>query len=238
MISKHWKKAAVAGVSLLALAGCEDAADVASRNLSKAADNFEIQRQIVFYNGITGDFFATVEGRCSIEVDSAKNKLDVTCKHGPNDLRKHFLGRSDNVTFFVLQTEPANVSEYNTRVTFNPQGFIPDIEFRGDMGELAAPTKPDTHDQAVPVTSGDVVVKEGGEPAAEAGGTLPILSGQQSGVDVETAEEAATATEPQEIITEPANTEATGADAQLIEESVEEPAAQIVVPHPMQGGPR
>src|SRR5690606_15008310 len=75
------------------LAGCEYAAQVASRNLSKAADNFEIQREIVFYNGITGDFFATVKGRCSIEVDAPKDKLDVTCKHGPEDYRKHFLGR-------------------------------------------------------------------------------------------------------------------------------------------------
>ena len=44
-------------VALLAGAlftGCSDDAQVASHNLSKAADNFEIDRRIVFYNGITG----------------------------------------------------------------------------------------------------------------------------------------------------------------------------------------
>lgn len=34
--------------------GCQDDAKIASQNLTKAADNFEITRRIVFYNGITG----------------------------------------------------------------------------------------------------------------------------------------------------------------------------------------
>lgn len=162
--------------TLLGASSCEDAADVASRNLSKAADNFEIQREIVFYNGITGDFFATVVGRCSIEVDSAKDKLDVTCKHGEGDLRKHFLGRSDNVTFFVLQTEPADVSEFNTRITFNPQGFIPDIDFRGDASEVFNATRPDTHGQSIPPQENPVTTMA---PTSGQRGTLPELSAPQ-----------------------------------------------------------
>ena len=43
--------AAIALVGVFTLTGCSDDADVASENLSKAADNFEIQRQIVFFNG-------------------------------------------------------------------------------------------------------------------------------------------------------------------------------------------
>lgn len=38
------------------LAGCASDADVASRNLSQAADQFEITRRIVFYNGVNGDY--------------------------------------------------------------------------------------------------------------------------------------------------------------------------------------
>ena len=159
----------------LGLAGCEDAAQVASRNLSKAADNFEIQREIVFYNGITGHFFVTVNGRCSIEVDAPKDKLDVTCKHGEGDFRKHFLGRSANVTYFVMQTEGANVSEYNTRITFNPQGFIPDIDFRGDASELVNPSRPGTHNKPVPPQADPVVRSD----TPEKRGTLPELSAPQ-----------------------------------------------------------
>lgn len=42
------------------VAGCGSDADVASHNLSKAADQFEVTRRIVFYNGITGGYILTV----------------------------------------------------------------------------------------------------------------------------------------------------------------------------------
>lgn len=38
--------------SAFVLPGCQDDATVASYNLSKAADNFEVTRRVVFMNGI------------------------------------------------------------------------------------------------------------------------------------------------------------------------------------------
>ena len=52
---------AVLGSALL-LGGCQRDAQVASSNLSKAADMFEVNRRVVFYNGITGEYILTVEG--------------------------------------------------------------------------------------------------------------------------------------------------------------------------------
>lgn len=49
---------------IAALAGCSDA-DVASRNLSRAAENFEVNRRIVFYNGITGEYILVNHPRLS-----------------------------------------------------------------------------------------------------------------------------------------------------------------------------
>lgn len=118
--------AALAGT--LALSGCSDDADVASENLSKAADNFEIQRQIVFFNGITDTYLLSIEGLCSIE-DEGK-QLEVTCKTGPNEFKKHFLGLSDNVSYFVEQQDSANVSVDRYRVTFKPETVIPDVDAR------------------------------------------------------------------------------------------------------------
>lgn len=126
--------AALAATSVLALAGCQDDAQIASYNISKAADNFEIDRRIVFYNGITDTYMLTIEGRCSIEDQTTQ--LEVTCKIGPNAFKKHFLGLSDNVTYFAEQLETADVSVYHHRVTFKPQEILPDIDFRGDAGEL------------------------------------------------------------------------------------------------------
>ena len=133
------KKSAIAlliTVPLL-LAACDDAS-VASRNLSKAADMFEINRRVIFYNGITDSYILTIEGRCSIE-GGRGTQLSVTCKTGSNAYKKHFLGLSDNVTFFAEQLEAKDVSVYHYRVIFKPQTIIPDIDFRGSVEELVGP---------------------------------------------------------------------------------------------------
>lgn len=125
----------ICGIMLLSASQCSDA-DVASRNISLAADNFEIDRRVVFYNGITSEYILTIEGKCSLGNNDPAGKLTVTCKTGADRYKKHFLGLSDNVTFFAEQVEGADVSAYHYRVVFKPQAIIPDIDFRGDAGEL------------------------------------------------------------------------------------------------------
>jgi len=119
----------VYSLPLFALLGaCANDADVASRNLSQAADNFEINRRIVFYNGITNDYILVIEGLCSQAPQD--KKLSVTCKVGPGQYKKHFLGLSDNVTYFSEQTEPAAAGVYYYRVTFKPSTIVPAINVR------------------------------------------------------------------------------------------------------------
>jgi hypothetical protein len=107
--------------------GCSDA-DIASENLSKAADQFEINRRIVFYNGITGDYMLSIEGLCSLGNFDPTYQLSVTCKTGPATFKKHFLGLSDNVTYFVEQVDGASASTYFYRVIFKPSVIIPDVD--------------------------------------------------------------------------------------------------------------
>ena len=76
----------------------------------------------------------TVEGRCSVE--DQRRQLEVVCRVGQNAYKKHFLGLSDNVTYFAEQLEMADVSAYHYRVTFKPQTILPDIDFRGSSTEL------------------------------------------------------------------------------------------------------
>ena len=129
---------------LLAACGSDDAA-VASRNLSKAADNFEINRRIVFLNGITDTYILSIEGLCSID-GGRSAQLSVTCKTGPDAFKKHFLGLSDNVTFFAEQLEAADVSVYHYRVTFKPQTILPNIDFRGSGEAIGEALTPDDND--------------------------------------------------------------------------------------------
>lgn len=135
----HFGKKIVAAVALAAAllaGGCSDAR-VASRNLSRAADQFEIDRRVVFYNGVTGEYMLVIEGRCSIK-DETK-QLEVTCKTGPDAFKKHFLGLSDNVTYFAEQLTARDVSVYHYRVVFKPQVIVPDIDARGDVDALLSP---------------------------------------------------------------------------------------------------
>jgi hypothetical protein len=127
-------------VALVSLTACNPA-NIASHNLSKAADNFEIMRRVVFYNGITGDYILNIEGLCSIGNNDKAGRLTVTCKTGVNDFKKHFLGLSDNVTFFAEQVDSARVSTYHYRVVFRPQTILPDVDFQGDPSELLGGAK-------------------------------------------------------------------------------------------------
>lgn len=111
----------------LGVASCS-AADVASTNISTAADNFQVERRIVFYNGITDKYILVVEGLCSLGNNDPAGELSVTCKLGEGKYYKHFLGLSDNVTYFAEQIEPINTDPYHYRVLFRPEVIVPDIE--------------------------------------------------------------------------------------------------------------
>lgn len=125
------------------LAACEKSADVASRNISQAADNFEVQRRIVFVNGITDTYLLVIEGRCSLGNFDSARRLSVTCKTGSDAYEKHFLGLSDNVTFVAEQLDTIAVSEYHNRIIFKPQSIIPDVDFQGSSDALIDAVVPD-----------------------------------------------------------------------------------------------
>jgi hypothetical protein len=114
----------------LLVAGCSQPADVASRNISTAADNFEVVRRIVFYNGITNQYILVIEGYCSLGNNDQPGELSVICKLEDNSYVKHFLGLSDNVTYFAEQIEPSQVSEHRYKVIFRPETIVPDVEIR------------------------------------------------------------------------------------------------------------
>jgi uncharacterized membrane protein YciS (DUF1049 family) len=132
------KKLIVLVLSIISLAvvavtvGCSTDAEMASHNLSKAADQFQINRRVVFYNGITDTYMLTVEGRCSIKSDTLDKQLELTCKTSDTTYKKHFLGLSDNVTYVVEQLDAAAVDVYHYKVIFKPQSIIPDIDLKID----------------------------------------------------------------------------------------------------------
>jgi len=131
---------AVTMVALLALSACSRPADVASHNLSVASDNFEVTRRVVFFNGITDSYLLSIEGLCSIDISTPK-VLKVTCKTSASGYKKHYLGLSDNVTYFVEQMADIPINTYHYRVMFQPQTIIPEIDFRGSTSAIPLPGK-------------------------------------------------------------------------------------------------
>lgn len=120
--------AVLAVLAVGALAACSDDSEVVNQNLTKAADNFEVNRRIVFFNGITDTYLLEVEGRCSITDDGGQ--LEVICKVGDDSYKKSFLGLSDNVSYFAEQLEPVEASAYHYRVTFKPEVIVPTVDVR------------------------------------------------------------------------------------------------------------
>lgn len=75
------------------------------------------------------EYILSIEGYCSVETEP-ENKLTVTCKTGPSAYKKHYLGRSDNVTWFAEQIDAVNVSTSHYKVIFKPSAILPDVERR------------------------------------------------------------------------------------------------------------
>lgn len=111
------------------LAGCNEA-DTVSKNLSKSADSFDVQRKVVFFNGITDRDLLVIEGLCAIGNGDTDLRMTVTCKVGKDEYKKHYLGLSDNVSFFAEQTESKKEDPYHYKVIIRPETIVPDIDIQ------------------------------------------------------------------------------------------------------------
>ena len=109
--------------------GCSSDASIARYNLEAAEQNFEVYRRVVFYNGITGQYILTIEGMIAIVVDS-DGDLVVTVKTEDGTYLKHYLGLSDNVTYFSEALKASAVSVKQYKVIFKPSEIIPTIEMK------------------------------------------------------------------------------------------------------------
>lgn len=128
-MSKTMAKVAVLACAALALAGCTSDADRASENIATAAEAFEVQRTIVGLNGITGNVIFYAEGRCSFEYPTG-TRVDVTCKYGPDEYRKHVFILGDQDSVVVTQEQSIDVSEYHTRIVLKPQNLLPEFDIQ------------------------------------------------------------------------------------------------------------
>ena len=119
-------------ILLLSASMCSDSYH-ANRNLTISANQFEINRNIIFYSSWTDTELVSITGYCSIE--DKEFKLWVTCQD-KDGIKRHQLGRSSNVTYFMTQIEPVDISLYRTRIIWKPESFIPDIDIRTSLQNI------------------------------------------------------------------------------------------------------
>jgi hypothetical protein len=121
-------KCSLFAIAAIATSGCQQESEVAAYNVSQAAHNFEVNRRVVFYNGITGEYILTIEGLLSVTPENGK--LSVIVKTGPSQYKKHYLGVSDNVTWFCEQIESVPADPFRSRIVFRPTTIIPDVQVK------------------------------------------------------------------------------------------------------------
>jgi hypothetical protein len=109
-------------------------ATVVRKNLDTAAEQFELDRRIVFYNVRLGTEIALFEGKC--DISDNVHKVQVTCRTGPSTYVRHQLGRGEDVTYLSQQMEGVKTSAYHNRIIWKPQSLVPDIDLTGSWEEL------------------------------------------------------------------------------------------------------
>lgn len=108
------------------LTACESAADTASKNVSKACENFECPRRVTGINGITDNVLFTVEGFCSYETGGAT--YDITCKDPDGKIERTTMAKSDNVTIIVTPLAGINADTFHSRIIFRPEAIVPNFD--------------------------------------------------------------------------------------------------------------
>jgi hypothetical protein len=115
-----------AAMAALVFTGCSTPAYTATQNVKLAADNFQLNRRIVFYNSHTDSYMMTITGRASVNTTSG-GRLEVTVKTGPGSFKVHYLGLSRDVTYFSEQLDAVQVDDYRSQIIFRPESVLPAI---------------------------------------------------------------------------------------------------------------
>lgn len=116
----------------LLLTGCswEDEADVASYNISKEADNFNVYRKVKVINNQSDSIMLEFEGWCSINKDNVDNQLEITYRVGEGTYYKDFIGLNDRTTYVITQIDGSNVDKYHYEWLYHSKGDLIPIKFK------------------------------------------------------------------------------------------------------------
>ena len=111
-------------VVLVNLFACTEA-DKVSYNVSKEADNFNVQRRLTVINCRTDKVILSMTGVFSIQ--HSAGDLDIIVQLPNGKYQKHFVGMNDWIAYVVEDISETNVSKYAYEIEFMPES-IPGIK--------------------------------------------------------------------------------------------------------------
>lgn len=117
-------------MTIFLFVGCslEDEADVASYNISKEADNFNVYRSVKVINNQSDVIMLEFEGWCSITKDNTDNQLEITYRVGDGEYYKDFIGLNDRTTYVITQLDGSAVDRYHYEWMYHSKGDLIPIE--------------------------------------------------------------------------------------------------------------
>lgn len=102
-------------------------ADEANKQLSHAADYFDVMRRITVYNARTDTVILYIEGYMSIS-NNTHDELIVTCKTGSNQYKKNYVYLNENTLYIVEDMDSTGADPYHYKMYINSVIFHPDVD--------------------------------------------------------------------------------------------------------------
>lgn len=111
----------VAGI--FTLAGCREASRV-KYNVSKEADNFNVERRLSVINARTDKPLLELTGFFSIS-NNSDSELVVTCQTGENEFKVNYVYLNEWTLYVVEDVSGASVDPYHYEINFLPEMIQP-----------------------------------------------------------------------------------------------------------------
>lgn len=106
--------------------GCRQA-NIATRNVKKEADYFNVARRIVVINARTDKPMFELTGYFSLSNDDT-NELVITCEIGDGKYQVHYVYLNEWTLYVVEDLSGVNVSKYHYEIWYMPETILPSIK--------------------------------------------------------------------------------------------------------------
>lgn len=108
---------------IVMLAGCSTQAQKVSFNISKEADQFNVQRRVTIINARTDKIVLEVIGNLSVLQSSGD--VDIIVEIAPGEYKKHFVRLNQWTLYAVEDISGANVDKYHYEINYQPETIGP-----------------------------------------------------------------------------------------------------------------